>query len=361
LKINFKFLILPLFTLLSACQLFLGQDPNTSPQEVLKSLWSDFNNIHANLDFRMCSNTSYNSWYDVYHNQSNGYALRVYSGMSEEWLFDLCASMLKEINDPHVSLYAPGKYESSYNDNNHEEFDIFSVMCYLLDTGNNNYKNFLYGRFNSEPNIGYIHIALFTDEDSKQGNQEWGRAIDNILKSLANTDAIVVDVRNNRGGEMFIMEYIAARFATEQKDYMKSRIKTGPGPNNLSAPKIYTIKPLQRISGNLYGYTKPIVLLTNKNSISAAEWFTMALRTQSHVTHIGTPTCGAFSSRKERPMINGWYYSISPENVTDMDGKHYEGTGIPPYIEIQNTINQENKDDQLEYAFDYAMKLAGIK
>jgi Periplasmic protease len=163
------------------------------------------------------------------------------------------------------------------------------------------------------------------------------------------------------GGEMFIMEYIAARFATEQKDYMKSRIKTGPGPNNLSAPKIYTIKPLQRISGNLYGYTKPIVLLTNKNSISAAEWFTMALRTQSHVTHIGTPTCGAFSSRKERPMINGWYYSISPENVTDMDGKHYEGTGIPPYIEIQNTINQENKDDQLEYAFDYAMKLAGIK
>jgi carboxyl-terminal processing protease len=352
LKIKYKFLILPLFALLSACQLFLGQDPDTSPTEVLKSLWNDFNYIHANLDFRMCSNIRYNSWYDVYYNKSNGYALKVYSGMSEGKLFDVCAEMLKELNDPHVGLYAPDKFTSSYNSGPNEDFSLATVKSYLLEKGNDNYKNFLYGRFEAEPDIGYIHIALFTDENSKKDNQEWGRAIDNILNSLADSEAIILDVRNNRGGEIFLMEYLAARFTSEQKDYMKARIKTGPGPNDLSAPKIFTIRPFKTVSGNLASYTKPIVLLTNKNSVSAAEWFTMALLTQKHITHVGTPTCGAFSSRKDRPMINGWYYSISPERVTDMDGKHYEGIGISPNKE--HIIANKSGDEQLVYAIELA-------
>jgi carboxyl-terminal processing protease len=353
LKINFKFLILPLFALLSACQLFLGQDPDTGPEEILRSLWNDFNNIHANLDFRMCSNTRYNSWYDVYHNPHSGYALKINSGMSEESLFNVCANMLKELNDPHVGLFAPGKFSSSYYDNYHDDFSISTVKSKLIENGNNSYTNFLYGRFLEEPDIGYIYIALFTDEDSEHENKEWGKAIDNILKSLASAIAIVLDVRSNRGGEIFVMEYIASRFASEQKDYLKARTKSGPGANDLSAPKIYTIKPFKDVSGSMAGYTKPIILLTNRNSVSAAEWFTLALRTQSHVTHAGTPTCGALSSRKDRPMINGWFYSTSPERTTDMNGIYYEGIGISPNEE--HIIANQIGDEQLEYALKLAV------
>jgi len=350
LKIKIKFIILPFFVLLSACQLFLGQDPDLSPGEVLKSLWNDFNNIHANLDFRMCSNTKFNNWYDVYYNKQIGYAHdpRIKSGMSEEQLFRVCADMLKELNDPHVGLYAPGKFESSFSDNNHEDINISTIKGYLIEGGNSKYNNFLFGKFISASDIGYIHIALFTDEEFVQNNSEWGRAIDNIMNSLADSEAIILDVRNNRGGEIFLMEYIAARFTAEQKDYMKARIKTGPGPNDLSNPKIFTIKPFKTVSGNLASYTKPIVLLTNRNSVSAAEWFTMALRTQNHVTHVGTPTCGAFSSRKDRPMINGWFYSISPERVTDMDGNCYEGIGIFPNEE--HIVAYKSGDAQLLFA-----------
>jgi len=353
LKIKFKFLVIPLFALLSACQLFLGQDLDISPEEVLKSLWNDFNIIHANLDFRMCSNAKYNSWNDVYYNKQSGYALKVHPNMSEESLFNICANMLKELNDPHVGLYAPGKFASSYNENNNENFNISTVKSYLIKSGNSDYKNFLYGRFSKESDIGYIYISLFTDEDSEYDNQEWGRAIDNILNSLANTNAIVLDVRSNRGGEVFVMEYIAARFASEQKDYIKARIKTGQGANDLSAPKIFTIKPIKEVSGSLINYTKPIVLLTNRNTVSAAEWFTLALRTQKHVTHIGTPTCGAFSSRKDRPMINGWFYSISPERVMGMDGKYYEGIGISP--DKDHIIANNTGDEQLNYAIKLAV------
>jgi C-terminal processing protease CtpA/Prc len=80
----------------------------------------------------------------------------------------------------------------------------------------------------------------------------------------------------------------------------------------------------------------------------------MALKTQSHVTHVGTTTCGAFSARVIRPLINGWEYSISVLKVTDMAGKCYEGIGISPNKEhiVKNDWEElrRNRDAQIEYA-----------
>jgi len=340
-KRKIKWLILPVAVLLSACQFFLGPDPDTSPSEVLKSLWNDFNNIHANLDFRMSNNFKYDSWYDVYHNKQIGYALKIYPDMSEESLFNVCANMLKELNDPHVGLYVPGKYSSSYNAER-DDFNISDVRNKLIGKGSVVYKNFVYGVFSSNPDIGYIYILSFLNEDAEFEDDKWGKVIDNIISHLANTKALVLDIRSNRGGDIYAMEYIATRFASETKDYMKARIKRGPGPNDLSKPIIYTVKSIKKLSDNKYGYTKPIVLLTNKNTVSAAEWFTVALRTQSHVTHVGMPTCGALSARNDRFMINGWVYSISPGRVTDMNDKIYEGIGIFPEKIIENMSNQED-------------------
>jgi len=354
-KRRINWLILPLTILLSACQLFLGPEPDTDPSEILKSLWNDFNNIHANLDFRMSSNTNttYSSWYDVYHNEKNGYALKVSSVTSEAALFSLCGKMLQELNDPHVALYAPGgKSISSSTDANREDFDISIVREKLIGKGDAMYKNFVYGTFKDYSDIGYIYIEKFMDDDPDTKSQEWGRAIDKIVNSLANTKALVLDVRNNRGGDIYVMEYIAAYFASVKKDYIKARVKTGPGANDLSAPIIYTLKSVKIASNNAKGYTKPIVLLTNKNTVSAAEWFTMALRTQPHIIHAGKTTCGAFSARNDRFMMNGWFYSISPERVTDMNDKTYEGNnkGITPE-EIF-----EKSEDQLNFAVEYLAK-----
>jgi C-terminal processing protease CtpA/Prc len=95
-------------------------------------------------------------------------------------------------------------------------------------------------------------------------------------------------------------------------------------------------------------------MLTNKQTISGGEWFTLALRSQSHVTHVGGTTNGAFSLSLERSLINGWIYSVSVQKVTDMAGKCYEGIGISPEHETTNTEAglAANKDKQLEDARD---------
>jgi len=344
-----KWLILPVVLLLSACQFFLGPEPDTSPPEVLKSLWTNFNNIHANLDIRMSHNTNFNSWYDVYYNEHNGYAKKVYPGMSKYLFFFLCGDMLKELNDPHVALFAPGISSGSYN---HSNLNIELVRGMLDGDGYIGYTNFVYGRFSLDPDIGYIYISTF----GRETGNEWGKEIDTIVSSLADTKALVLDVRYNGGGDINITEYIAARFVSVPKDYLKARVKRGPGPNDLSDPIVYTVKSISKLSGNQYGYTKPIVLLTNGYSVSAAEWFTMALRTQSHVTHAGERTCGAFSSRNDRYMINGWLYTISPERVTGMNGEIYEGEGIPPHKEIPSDSSNTADKQQLERAFALAVE-----
>jgi C-terminal processing protease CtpA/Prc len=87
----------------------------------------------------------------------------------------------------------------------------------------------------------------------------------------------------------------------------------------------------------------------------------MALQTQHHVTHVGTTTFGAFSPRITRPMINGWFYSISVDRVTDMDGVCHEGIGIIPAIKLTNDledgeIRSDHPDRQLERVLEEVKK-----
>jgi len=358
-----KCLMLPIIVLFSACQLFLGPEPDTSPSEVLKSLWNDFNNIHANLEIRIKNNPNknpnFNSWYDVYYNEPYGYALKISPNMTEDELFFMCGDMLKELYDPHVTLMANGKNVKSYVPPQEEFFSSAIVRSQLNNYGSLEYENFVYGTFTDNPGIGYIWIMSFINEDSETDDQEWGRKIDNIIDALANTKALILDVRRNSGGDGNIMEFIASRFASEHKDYMKSRTKTGPGQNDFSAARIFTVKSINKDSGNK-GYTKPVALLTNNYTVSAAERFTMALKTQNHVTHIGTKTCGALSMRAIRSMINGWSYTISPERITEMNDEPVEGIGISP--DPDKEIKNTTKDEQLEFAIKYLTdELAKLK
>ena len=351
--------LLLVIMLLSACPVFLGSNPDADPQGILYSLWKDFSDIHACLDIRMSNSNNYNSWHDVYHNDANGYSLAVYSGMSDRSLFDVCARMIGELHDPHVGLYAPDRYSSGY-EGRVDSFDRNKVRDYLIDGGTLSADNgtfFLYGVFSSTSHVGYIHIASFDDDSSKSDNpQDWARAIDGIIESLLDsTDAIIVDVRGNHGGLSQNAEYIAARFAATREDYMKMSTKNGPGLNDFSAPLTRTIYP----AGTRY--TKRIALLTNGSSVSAAEWFAAALRTQHSVTHVGTTTRGAFSPKAARPMINGWYYTISDTRVTDTGGICYEGIGIKPSVVLTDDDEKgwvwlrSNPDRQLEKVLDWLL------
>jgi len=350
--------------LMGACQIFLGPEPDTDPQAVLKSLWNDFNETHAYIDIRMSYNRNFESWDAVYEHYHRVLLNRIPEGSPNSdrdgrYLFYTCSDMLGELMDPHVSMYAPGGnfFWPDVDDIQRREEGWFNLALikgnYLKNKGLSGGVFFTYGNF-IEPynNIGYIYIASFIDSD-KLEQKDWAYEIDNIVNYFQSHEdgikALVIDIRGNSGGSGPIAEYIAARFASVQRNYMKASAKKGPGRNDFSIPILFRVKP------EGVRFTKRIALLTNKATVSAAEWFTMALKTQGHVTHVGTTTRGAFSPKTSRPMLNGWYYTTSAFRVTDMNGKCFEGTGLSPEPEFiftgdsdEGTVTGERKDFQLE-------------
>jgi hypothetical protein len=331
--------------LLSACQVFLGPDPDNNPRGIFDRIWTDFDETYALMDVRGIN------WNDVY----NTFSPRISSDMGDRQLFEVCADMLKTLNDAHVYLSSPFAFSNSgelYDNSNKEPFSLEVVKKYLNGGGTTtNDGMFLYGTFSSKPEAGYIYIAGFASGGiGIAQTQDWARAIDGIVQSLNNASSLVLDIRGNTGGLISNVDYIASRFTSEQKDYAEVRTKNGPGRNDFTAPVIHTTTP----AGSRY--TKPIVLLTNKQTISAGEWFTLVLRSQSHVVHAGGTTCGAFSVSLERSLINGWLYSISAQKVTDMAGICYEGTGITPEYKVSNREGElaADRDTQLEYAMNFS-------
>jgi hypothetical protein len=309
---------------MSACHLFLGHDPDSSPRGIFESIWNDYNETYALFNVKEIN------WKAQY----NEYSPQIRQNMSDYDLFRVCSQMLNSLNDFHVWLSSPFASSSfwNYDDLNYTDInwerDRYLVTDIIRDSlegggtliGKSD-SHFIYGIFTERPNIGYIYISDFTDYIfGTDVIPDWVKEIDKIVKLYRDTtDAVILDIRSNGGGLGSNVDYIASRFVSVEKPYLQSRVKTGPGIDDFSDFKTWTIKP----AGTTY--TKPVVLLTNEGTPSAAEWFVMALRTQSHVTHMGLKASGGFSPRIVRPLINGWHYSISVMEVTDMNGECFEG------------------------------------
>ena len=103
-----------------------------------------------------------------------------------------------------------------------------------------------------EDNIGYMRYESFS---SGIGNGN----LDEILSYLAPCSGLIIDVRNNGGGNVTNSERIAARFTNEKVLTGYIRHKTGKGHNDFSEPYPIELEP-----SNSIRWQKKTVVLTNR-------------------------------------------------------------------------------------------------
>ena len=231
---------------------------------------------------------------------------------------------------------------------------VYEVCAQYIDSPRKCGNNIItYGRLKTDSTVGYIHIASFSSgQTGINQNQNWAADIDIALEALKDTRCMILDVRGNRGGLTGNVSRISGRFCAENKVYAISRTKNGKGKDDFDSGVELEIK-----KNGSWQYTKPVLFLTNAQTMSAGEEFSMAMTTQPHVIQIGNHTCGVFSLALERCLSNGWRYSVSVQRVTDPAGNTPEGTGIVPSLEnlILNVTAQN--DLQMNRALEIAQGL----
>lgn len=154
---------------------------------------------------------------------------------------------------------------------------------------------------------GYIAIRSFGDDEA-------ARQFDKALADLRETPGLVIDVRDNGGGDTAVARPIMGRFITEPKPYATMRRREGPA---LSAPWTESVDP----SGP-FTYARPVVVLANHWSGSMAEGFPMGMRAVAGARIVGTRMMGLGAAvipiRLDRTGLQAQY---SAEPVYDVTGK----------------------------------------
>jgi tetratricopeptide (TPR) repeat protein len=175
--------------------------------------------------------------------------------------------------------------------------------------------------------------------------------MDEILKEMSAARAWVIDLRATPGGNDQAGKAIADRFADTRRLYMKTYYRNGPEHDDFAPPKIWYVEPQGEAR-----FEGPVVVLTNRWGISAAENLALAMRVLPHATQIGDFTSGVMADVYRDVLPNGWRFSVSFKLFVDATGFCWEGIGVPPDLRIVNRPEDiaAGRDRVLEFALAFA-------
>lgn len=312
------FLLFICITLLGSCKkVFFREEPANDPEAIFEDLWKNFNENYGPTEER---NIDWAALYQVYRPQIN-------AGSDEQTLYQVITGMLSVLNDGHVGLIAPNRdrFNSNYilhHSIGDELFDLKLIKSYLepgYQTGEED--AYVYGKIQGT-DIGYIYFDYIGDNFF---------VLNDFLDKNLLSKGIIIDLRHNQGGDFTYCFSEIGRLTNQERLVFRSRTKNGPGRNDFTSWYSWHIQP----KGSYFD--KPIVILTDRYTISAGERSVMAFKTLPNVTIMGDTTCGAHSTMIGRELANGWYYTFATQNTLMYDDISYEGKGITPDVRVVNS------------------------
>jgi carboxyl-terminal processing protease len=263
------------------------------------------------------------------------YTKRVTEADTDTELFDLFAELLSHLQDKHVWLISSDRVWNCRMEASCSLADIDRITAawkapfseslvfskYLHDK--TVYSKEIVGGF-LDPTVAYLRISAFSDD-----TQAVSEAIDQALQTMGGVKTLVVDVRDNRGGSDRGGKAVADRFADRRRLFMTAASRSGGSREELGPPFEWWIEP-----NGPRQFLKPVVLLINRDTFSAAETFTLAMRVLPNVTIVGEPTAGVFSDTHDLTLSNGWQLTYSIGEWRDAQGNLWEGRGFPPDVVV---------------------------
>ena len=287
-KKQFQTLSLLLLLACTSCeQLFLESQPDNTNAENFDILWEVMNERYSLFDYKKID------WDSV----RNVYRPLALQAQSDTEVYDVFAAMLNTLRDGHVNLRTP--------------FDISRYFPYLGEPANYSFdvleQNYL-GDYritgyllNQEiGGVGYIHYRSFATPilDSE---------LDFVVDRFKNLPGVIIDIRNNEGGDPVNGLKIMSRIIKERTKLFSYQLKNGPGPTDFSEEKEIFLDP----DTDSAGFNGRIVVLTNRVVYSAGSYFSAYTKALPQVILMGDDTGGGSGVPAGYDLPNGWYFNYS--------------------------------------------------
>ncbi len=170
-------------------------------------------------------------------------------------------------------------------------------------------------------NIGYLNLGGFVP-----GNEAHAAA-SKAMVSLADSDALIIDLRNCPGGSADMVSYLASYFFDKKPRVLMTRYFRPTGETIQS-------KTVADLPGKRMTNTDLYILVSSKTG-SACESFPYTLQQYGRAKIVGERTAGAGYNNVLIPVGGGLVFSVSiGRPVHPISGKGWEGEGVQPDIAV---------------------------
>lgn len=169
-------------------------------------------------------------------------------------------------------------------------------------------------------NVGYVKFNMFADPEV------CGPTASAAMTFVANSDALIVDLRDNGGGDPRMVAYICS-YLFSQRTHV----------NDLWTRKTNSTQEFwtSDVPGKKVGDKVPVYVLTSKRTFSGAEEFTYNLKTLKRATIVGETTGGGAhpvnGQRIDEHFIIGVPFARAINPITKTN---WEGTGVEPDVKV---------------------------
>jgi hypothetical protein len=167
-------------------------------------------------------------------------------------------------------------------------------------------------------NIGYLKLNSFPDLSVCRTTATAAMA------SLNHVDAMIFDLRDNRGGMPETVALMAA-YLFDRPEYLYN-------PRENTTRQSWTLSP---VPGNRLA-DKPVYVLTSAKTFSGAEQFCYDLKMLKRITLVGEKTAGGAHSGVWHRLDDHFGMGI-PETkpINPFSETDWEGTGVEPHVKVK--------------------------
>jgi hypothetical protein len=171
------------------------------------------------------------------------------------------------------------------------------------------------------PGVGYLQMMAFAPPFLSADR------IAGAMDKLADTDALIIDLRGSMGGHPAGVALLISYFVDQ-----RTRLNDIWSRDTGSSTQFWTE---DRLDGKRYGGKKPVFILVDRDTKSASEDFAYTMQALKRATVIGSRTWGG--AHPGRPYRLGDHFIAGipdARSISPITHSNWEGVGVIPDVEV---------------------------